>query len=212
MAKITKSDTKAGSVYEDAAELGSEKVYDGWAEAYDRDTALLGFRLPGLAAAFVARHLPKGAGPILDAAAGTGLVGGYLEGLGYGAVHGLDISAGMLRVAEATGAYAAVTQHDLSAPLPFTDGAFAAALIIGALGPGHAPPDSLRELARVVQSGGIVVFNTVAETQAEQGIPALIARLEAAGIWTKIDESPEWDCYNSPDESVATIVYVFRVT
>ncbi len=212
MAKFTKSDTKAGSIYDDTAQLGSEKVYDDWAEGYDRDTAVLGFRLPGLAAGFVARHVPKGSGPILDAAAGTGLIGGYLQGLGYGDVHGLDVSAGMLRVAKSTGAYGGVTQHDLSDPLPFDDDSFAAALIIGALGPGHAPPECLTELARVVRPGGVVIFNVVAASQAEQGFPALIAGLETAGRWAKVDESPEWDCYNSPDESVGTIAYVFEVT
>ncbi len=211
MSKITKSDGTAGTIYDAAADQGVETVYDGWAPGYDGDTARLGFRLPGLAAAYLARHLAPGAGPILDAAAGTGLVGGYLRGLGHDDLHGLDISAGMLEVAEATGAYRTITRHDLSDPLPFADDSFAAALIIGALGPGHAPPGCLRELARVVRPGGILVFNVVAASAVEQGFPGLIGDLERQGIWRKRDESPVWDVYSSPEESVMAIVYVFEV-
>ena len=50
----------------------------------------------------------RGAAPVLDAGAGTGLVGEWLGILGYPEVEALDISEGMLAVARAKGVYRAL--------------------------------------------------------------------------------------------------------
>lgn len=203
---------KAGGIYGETEAKGSEQVYDAWAEGYDADTYTLGFRLPGLIAALLARHLSKGAGPILDAAAGTGLVGAYLAPLGYGPAVGIDISSAMLGVAARKGLYESVIRHDLARPLPFEDNAFAAALLVGALGPGHAPPSCLRELARVTAPGGVVVLNVLAASWRDQGLATLFETMEAEGIWREVDRSPEWDVYGSAVQSVAAIAFAFRIS
>lgn len=212
MADRQKAGDKAGGIYGETADQGAEEVYDAWADAYDADTFALGFRLPGLAAAFLSRHLAKGAGPILDAAAGTGQVGAYLPPLGYGPAVGLDISSAMLGVAARTGVYDQVIRHDLKDPLPFEHGAFAAALLIGALGPGHAPPACLRELVRVTAPEGLVILNVVAATWRDQGLAAMFETMEAEGLWREVDRSPEWDVYGSRAQSVPAILFAFRVT
>jgi predicted TPR repeat methyltransferase len=59
----------------------------------------VGYRHPTICLALLARHLPAGAGPVLDAGAGTGIIGEWLKILGYGPVEGVDLSPGMLEVA-----------------------------------------------------------------------------------------------------------------
>ena len=91
-------------VYDETIRLGSKAVYQSWADKYDTDNAALGFRLPMLAAGFVARYVSADAS-ILDAGAGTGLVGASLKVLGYDQIEAIDISQEMLDQAAKTGAY-----------------------------------------------------------------------------------------------------------
>ena len=78
--------------------------------------ARFGYRHPTIGLALLARHLPKGAAPILDAGAGTGLIGEWLAIMGYPVVEALDISAGMPAVARAKNVYAAFHQLALGQP------------------------------------------------------------------------------------------------
>lgn len=58
----------------DAAAI--QRAYQDWADSYDAENLGKGYRLPGLAAAFMARNVAADADPLLDAGCGTGLVGG----------------------------------------------------------------------------------------------------------------------------------------
>ena len=49
--------------------------YAAWAATYDGETAALGYALPFQITAWVARYVPAGEGPLLDAGCGTGLSG-----------------------------------------------------------------------------------------------------------------------------------------
>ena len=177
------------AVYDALKGGGAEAFYDDWAAKYDADNAALGFRLPSLAAGFAARYVPRGDGPILDAGAGTGQVGMALRVLGYDDITAIDLSTGMLAVAAKTGAYSATRQQTLGQPLDFADGHFAASLCIGSFGPGHAPPESLHELARVTRPGGHVIFNVVEHAWQDQGFPALIDALTDGGVWAVEEET-----------------------
>ncbi|GMG84714.1 class I SAM-dependent methyltransferase [Paralimibaculum aggregatum] len=186
-------------------------AYDGWAERYDGDNLAGGFRLPGVAAGFAARHVPRGSGPILDAGCGTGLVGEALTVFGFGPLHGLDLSPRMLAAAEARGVYESLTEHRLGTPLPFADGAFRAASCFGSFGPGHAPPESLDELARVVRPGGHVLFNLVEASYEAQGFPAVMERLAAAGRWREAERSPAFRAFLLTEPELLCRVFVFEV-
>jgi SAM-dependent methyltransferase len=206
-----RAETRTEEIYRLAGEAGAEAAYDAWAGEYEADVGALGFRLPGLCAGYLARHLAPGSGPVLDAAAGTGLVGAFLQGFGYEPLHALDISAAMLARARASGVYSDCRQADLGAGLEIADGTYAGVLIVGALGPGHAPPGCLAELARVTRPGGVVVLNVIEESYVTQGLAGVMADLAARGIWEEIDRSPAWSAYADPGRALPTRVFVFRV-
>ncbi|RAH99500.1 class I SAM-dependent methyltransferase [Acuticoccus sediminis] len=199
------------AVYGPASSEETRDYYEKWAADYDADTVGQGFRIPYLAAAFLARYAPASASPVLDAACGTGVVGDALALLGYAPLTGVDLTPAMLARARARGIYAALHEGDIAA-LPFADGTFAATACIGAFGPGHAPPSALGELARVTAPGGHIVFNVRADTWRDQGFEAAIERLTDAGRWRQIERSRPFRVYLLNDLDLSAIIFVFRVT
>jgi ubiquinone/menaquinone biosynthesis C-methylase UbiE len=169
-----------GAVYgaKDAGEIAA--LYDGWASGYDAEMARLGYRHPAICLALLARHLPRGAGPVLDAGAGTGLMGEWLAIVGYPEAEALDISEGMLSVARAKGVYRRLHRLALGQPLPFQDGHFAGVISSGVFTTGHVGPEGLPELIRVTRSGGAIVL-TVKTTLWDGGFRAAVEDHAAAG-------------------------------
>jgi predicted TPR repeat methyltransferase len=157
-----------GKVYGARAPDEVAAVYDAWATSYDAEMAAAGYRHPSIGTALLARHLPRGSGPILDAGCGTGLLGDWLGILGLGPVDGLDLSAGMLEVARAKGSYARLHHLALGQPLPFADGQFAGVISTGVFTTGHVGAEALPELIRITRPGGVLVL-TVKTTLWEDG-------------------------------------------
>ena len=93
-------------------------AYLGWAKDYDTDVNSMGYRFPILGAAILARHLLKNNATILDAGAGTGLVGGWLHDLGFTHLTALDSSPEMLQQAHLRGVYSQLEAGDLLKRLP----------------------------------------------------------------------------------------------
>lgn len=150
-------DGHLGAVY--AAQSPEEVAagYDAWSATYDADMARNGYRHPAIALALLARHAPRGTGPVLDAACGTGWLGEWLGILGYGPVEGLDLSSGMLAQARAKGGYAAFHQLALGRPLPFADASYGAIISTGVFTTGHVGAEALPELVRILRPGGVLV-------------------------------------------------------
>ena len=72
------------------------EIYERWAKDYDRDLVqVFGRDAPRRSAEVLARHVRKEA-RILDAGAGTGLVGLALAQLGYNQLTAMDLSRAML--------------------------------------------------------------------------------------------------------------------
>ncbi|RGP35757.1 class I SAM-dependent DNA methyltransferase [Pseudotabrizicola alkalilacus] len=161
-------DGHLGKVYEAQAPEQVAAAYDAWAASYDAEMAAAGYRHPSIGCALLARQAPRGAGPVLDAGCGTGLLGDWLGILGFAPVEGLDLSTGMLAVARAKGSYARLHQLALGQPLPFADGAFAAVISTGVFTTGHVGAEALPELIRITRSGGPLVL-TVKTTLWEDG-------------------------------------------
>ena len=187
-------------------------AYAAWSNNYDRETAALGYCLPFVIAAWVARHIPKGAGPLLDAGCGTGLSGPYLAALGYGDLEGLDFSEEMLAVAAARGVYRSVAQAELGQPLPWPDGHFAGFFSTGVFTEGHAPASSLHELARITGMGGHAIFTVRRSVLDGGGFREVFARIEAAGRWQPVEESAPFRAFAVAEPEVLVQAFVFRLT
>ncbi|MEM9344053.1 MAG: class I SAM-dependent methyltransferase [Pseudomonadota bacterium] len=152
---------KAVYAAKSAGEIAEQ--YDAWADEYEGYMAGVGYRHPSITTALCARHLPAGSAPILDAGAGTGLVGEWLRLIGYPRIEALDISDGMLAVAEKKGVYDAFHRCLLGEALPFADGQFKGIVSAGVLTTGHVGAEALPELVRSTAEGGVLVL-TVKET------------------------------------------------
>jgi SAM-dependent methyltransferase len=163
-------------------------LYDQWATTYDAEMAIAGYRHPTICLALLARHLAKGAAPLLDAGAGTGLIGEWLAIIGYPHVEALDISEGMLAVAAKKRCYAALHRLALGGPLPFADGAFGGIVSAGVFTSGHVGVEGLDELIRICRRDGVIVL-TVKNTLWDQGFAARITALEDARVVTRVEET-----------------------
>jgi predicted TPR repeat methyltransferase len=177
-----------GAVYEAKSLDEIAALYDGWADSYDAEMAAAGYRHPSICLALLARHLPRGAAPLLDAGAGTGLTGEWLGIMGYPHVEALDISAGMLAIAEKKGVYRALHRLALSEPLPFADDRFGGIICAGVFTTGHVGTEGLDELIRICRPGGVIVL-TVKNTLWEDGFEARLAALEARGRISRAEET-----------------------
>lgn len=204
-------DGHLGKVYSAKAPGEVAAAYDLWAETYEAEMRAAGYRHPSVAMALLARHLPSGAGPVLDAGAGTGMVGEWLGIIGYAQVEALDISEGMLAVAARKGVYSALHQQALGGDLPFADGAYAAILSTGVFTTGHVGAEALPELVRITRPGGVIV-TTVKDTVWEAGFAAEIDRMIKEGIVTLVEETAPYismpgEAATSPSRAV-----VLRIT
>ena len=133
-------------------------AYAAWAATYDGETAALGYSLPFLIAAWVARYVPAGEGPLLDAGCGTGLSGPSLKALGYDDIAGLDLSSDMLTIAGSRGAYSELKQAALGGPLPWPDGYFRAFFSTGVFTISHAPASGCTNCRASPVRGGHAIF------------------------------------------------------
>lgn len=163
-------------------------LYDGWAETYDAEMAAAGYRHPTICLALMTRHLCRGAAPLLDAGAGTGLIGEWLGIMGYPHVEGLDVSEGMLARAAKKGVYKKLHRLALGSPLPFANGHFAGIVAAGVFTAGHAGVEGLDELIRICQPGGVIVL-TVKNTLWVQGFANRISELEDHGLVIRTEET-----------------------
>ncbi len=155
--------------------------YDSWAEDYDSDLQNYGYRYPAVLAGLAGRHLDPAEGAILDAGAGTGLIGEMLAILGFEELVGIDISDGMLAVAGRKGVYSRLENMVLGKPLDFADSSFAAVVSTGVLTVGHAPAAAMDELVRVTRPDGHLIFSLTVQTYEQDGFKEELEALEAAG-------------------------------
>lgn len=177
-----------GAVYDARSSDEVAALYDGWAETYDAEMSVAGYRHPTICLALLARHLPRGSSPILDAGCGTGLIGEWLAIMGYPHVEGLDISEGMLVRAGAKNTYAVLHRLALGGPLPFPDGHFAGIVSAGVFTTGHVGPEGLDELIRICRSGGPIVL-TVKNTLWLGGFKERVIEFENIGLIAPVEET-----------------------
>jgi ubiquinone/menaquinone biosynthesis C-methylase UbiE len=170
---------------------------------------------PDSESAFVAyplrRRLPSPSSTVLDVATGTGRLPDFLlrEPEFHGRVVGLDASARMLvAAAEKLQPYGdrAMLVRQSAENLPFADASFGAVTCLEALE--FLPDDetALREMARVLEPGGILLVTRrtgpdaaafLGRTHSREGFEAVLAALDLADIRTQpwqLEYDLVWAC------------------
>lgn len=176
--------------------------YDEWAQTYDDDMAEAGYRHPSICLALLARHVSPGKGAVLDAGAGTGILGEWMRIVGYQPLVALDVSEGMLDVARRKDVYEELTQGVMgSDPLPFETDRFDAAVSAGVFTLGHAGPQAFDDLLRVVRPGGRIVVTVKDKLYYEGGFRDHLEDLIGQGRCSLIEET---DSYISMPRQHAT--------
>lgn len=184
--------------------------YDQWANNYDTELEeFYGWRAPRIAAGFVNKYVSK-EGRVLDAGAGTGLVGCCLHKLGYTDLVAIDLSEEMLIKARNKKVYKELHKMDLSETLNFPDDTFDAVVCVGVLTYGHAPASSLRELIRVTRPGGHIVFSLRTDAYEPLGFKVVQAALESADNWKLVEISDPHQAFAKKDFEVQHRIWVYQ--
>ena len=200
---------RLASVYGARDSRQTAELYDDWAAEYERDVLSYGYTTPAIIAGLLGRHVGAGAGSLLDAGAGTGMMGEVLNPLGYTRLSGIDLSENMLNLARKKDVYKSLRQMELGERLDFPDDQFVAVVAAGVFTPGHAPPDSLDELLRIVKPGGQIIFSVQADEDA--GFVEKQRALEDEGRWQLVEVTEPYRQLPLADSNLKARCFAYRV-
>lgn len=141
----------------DTQELQSK--YNAWARLYETDIGKSWNIMPMNAAVMLKQLLPCNDLLILDAGAGSGMVGEALAKQGYKNITAIDLAPEMLEIAREKQVYKVLKQANLEQPLTFFDQeSFDAILAIGVFTYGHASAAGLHHLLPLLKPRGIFIL------------------------------------------------------
>jgi predicted TPR repeat methyltransferase len=198
-------------VYDAADTCDLQEAYDAWAGKYDADVTAFGYKIPAVAAGFFGKYVASETTPILDAGAGTGMMGDILDALGYRGQVGIDLSACMLKMAGARNVYGELYQMVLGEKLDFPSDHFGACQSIGVFTAGHAPADAFDELVRVLRTGGYIIFSILEDVFVKKGYKDKFESLEKSGKWRLVERTKPFQGMPLECPDQLNRVYVYQV-
>lgn len=185
--------------------------YSTWASEYELDMIQgLGYTMPQDAGRIFAGHVPTSAS-VLDAGAGTGLVGQALADLGYQTIVAMDLSADMLAEAAKKQVYTDYHQMVLGEPLAFETNAFDAVISIGTFTAGHAPAKALSDLVRITKPGGHIAFSLPDYLGKDGEFKAQHDALSNSGKWKLIEVTAPFTGLPKGDATLMYQYWVYQV-
>ncbi len=197
-------------VYGSTSNQELEERYDQWAAEYDQDLdEVFEWNAPQNGARAMAKLVPPGAA-VLDAGAGTGLVGRCLADAGFTNLAAMDLSQGMLEEARKKGVYSSFHQMTLGETLGFDTAAFDAVISVGVFTLGHAPVNSFDELVRVTKPGGYIVFSLRTD-MVDDGFHEYFSSLEGAGKWKLAETSDPYQPLPKGEPEVFHQIWAYQV-
>ncbi|MBC6478916.1 MAG: methyltransferase domain-containing protein [Hormoscilla sp. GM7CHS1pb] len=158
-------------IYETKDTQKLQSRYDAWSRIYDAELDRPYRISPIKSARALAKVLSDKEASILDAGAGTGMVGEALGELGYSKITAIDLSSEMLEVARKKGVYQALYQGKLEAEIKgCPPNSFGAIIAVGVFTFGHASPEGLRNLNTMLKSGGYFVLTVRVDYQENNAV------------------------------------------
>ena len=207
-----KKQSKVQWIYSSRNNQELAERYDLWANDYDADLEKdFGWLGPQLVAEYFAKYVPKQA-RILDAGAGTGLVGEILANIGYNNLVAMDLSQGMLEEARKKNVYREFHQMIMGEPLDFATDSFDAVISVGVLTVAHAPASSFDELVRTTKPGGYIAFSLRPDVYENSGFKEKQTALESEGKWKLVEVSEKFQPLPKGEPDVYHQVWVYQVT
>lgn len=185
--------------------------YNQWAKDYDSELIQdYGWIAPQIFTNFVEKYVPKDS-KILDAGAGTGLVGQCLKEQGYKDLVAIDLSEAMLEQARKKKVYRELHQMVLGEALDLPDAEFDAVVCVGVFTFGHAPASSLDELVRATKPKGYIIFSQRCEAHEALGFKEKQEELESAARWKLVEISVCHRAFSKKEPDVLHQVWVYQV-
>ena len=206
-----KNEDRVQWVYSSKNNSELSQRYDEWAKDYDKDLSeVFGWIAPKTASAYLAKYVHPDS-IVLDAGAGTGLVGLALAEHGFQNLTAMDLSEGMLREARDKNVYGKLDQLVLGEPLSYATDSFAAVISVGVMTLGHAGPDSFKELLRITKPQGYIVFTIRTDVYLKNGFKEKQEEMESKKLWEVVDVSEEFHPLPTGEPDVLHQVWVYRV-
>ena len=189
-----------------------DALYDQWAGEYDQHIWASANPYIAIAAGFVGRHVTDWNAKILDAGCGTGNMAQVLHQMGYTTIDGLDASTGMLEMAARKSVYRSLHHLVMADEIDLPIASFDAVVAAGVFTQGHAPPESLVGLSKLLRAGGPIVFSLSTIAFDEHGFGDQLADLERTGEWLRLDSSPEYQSFpfSEAEAHLRHRVHVYR--
>lgn len=165
----------------------SAQLYTEWAETYDQTMVDgLGYLSPKHLGDLLAGVVQWRDRPVADLGCGTGLVAAGLAEHGFSVFDGIDLSLAMTGVAARRGIYRRFIAADLTATLPIAANSYGAAICSGTFTSGHVGAESLAEIVRIIEPGGVLCCAVNHAVWDEMGFATTFADMVATGTLAPI--------------------------
>ena len=156
--------------------------YQAWAETYDQELSDNDYAQPQRCAAALKNHVNKRDIRILDIGCGTGLSGMALYNVGFRDIEGCDFSSLMIEKAKDTNVYQRLFEADINQKLEIETETYDAAVAVGVLSFAHVRTDALREMLRIVKTGGLLVIGLNEKYWSHDKVGEKLEKLSQEGV------------------------------